>query len=159
MSVDTARFTTSLTPAQLLGVTHLFADDPRLASFEHADGDGTGRRWIELARTARVQVWGISWPTGSSTGWHDHGVAGGAFLTVRGTLTEHWWRQQEQIRTQGPGDGRPFTAAHIHDVRNTSPATAVSVHAYSPVLDQMNRYDLRSGELVAVGADRSGANW
>lgn len=159
MSLAPTLLTPALTPAQLLGVTHLFADDPRLSSFDGADGDASGRRWIELARTPRVQVWGIHWPTGSSTGWHDHGIAGGAFLTVTGTLTEHWWRDGQQVRTQGTGEGRPFTAAHIHDVRNDRGPSAVSVHAYSPVLEQMHRYELIDGRLVVTGVDRDGADW
>ena len=153
------RTSPALTPRQLLSITHLFADEPRLASFADADGDDSGRRWYQLARTSRVQVWGIYWPAGSATGWHDHGEASGAFLTVSGTLTEHWWRSGEQVRQQRPGVGRPFTAAHIHNVRNTSSEPAISVHAYSPVLDSMTRYDLRDGDLWVTGVDRDGDDW
>jgi hypothetical protein len=51
---------------------------------------------------------------------------------------------------------RSFGPRYIHDVRNTSTSSvAVSVHAYSPPLSAMTRYDLTPGGLVAAteGAD------
>jgi len=52
---------------------------------------------------------------------------------------------------------RSFGAHHVHDVRNSSAGSvAVSVHAYSPPLSAMTRYDLAPGGLVPIrteGAD------
>lgn len=56
------------------------------------------------------------------------------------------------------GAARSFGPGHIHDVRNSSAAPAVSVHAYSPPLTSMQRFDLAAGRLV-TGAAETGAQW
>ena len=44
---------------------------------------------------------------------------------------------------------RAFGPHHVHDVRNSSAGSvAVSVHAYSPPLSAMTRYDLTPGGLA-----------
>jgi cysteine dioxygenase type I len=44
----------------------------------------------------------------------------------------------------------------VHDVRNSAAGSvAVSVHAYSPPLSAMTRYDLTPGGLVAIGTERA----
>jgi hypothetical protein len=52
---------------------------------------------------------------------------------------------------------RSFGPHHVHDVRNSSAGSvAVSVHAYSPPLSAMTRYELTSSGLMPVrteGAD------
>jgi hypothetical protein len=52
------------------------------------------------------------------------------------------------------GKVRSFGPHYVHDVRNSSPGTvAVSVHAYSPPLSAMTRYNLTPGGLVTVGTE------
>ena len=52
---------------------------------------------------------------------------------------------------------RSFGPHYVHDVRNSAAGSvAVSVHAYSPPLSAMTRYDLTPGGLSPVrteGAD------
>jgi hypothetical protein len=48
------------------------------------------------------------------------------------------------------GGVRSFGPEYIHDVRNTSQAVAVSVHAYSPPLTEMTRYDLTGDGLIVL---------
>jgi hypothetical protein len=56
-----------------------------------------------------------------------------------------------RVRSVGPGLVRSFGPHYIHDVRNTSKdSVAVSIHAYSPPLTAMTRYDLTPGGLVAA---------
>jgi hypothetical protein len=43
-------------------------------------------------------------------------------------------------------------------VRNTSEAVAVSVHAYSPPLKEMTRYDLTGAGLVVLDTEAA-AQW
>ena len=43
-------------------------------------------------------------------------------------------------------------------MRNTSEAVAVSVHAYSPPLNEMTRYDLTESGLVVLDTE-SAAQW
>ena len=54
----------------------------------------------------------------------------------------------------GPGGTRAFGPRYIHDVRNAAAAAvAVSVHAYSPPIPQMTRYELTAGGLVKLATD------
>ena len=117
-------------------------------------------RWYERLRADdQYEIWLISWLPGQGTGFHDHGGSAGAFSVVWGTLEEH----QAATRPRAPGRPHRVTAArvsaggvrsfgpeYIHDVRNTSQAVAVSVHAYSPPLTEMTRYDLTGDGLIVL---------
>ncbi len=48
-------------------------------------------RWERVETGAGADIWLITWPVGSSTGWHDHGSASGAFVVLQGSLTEYVW--------------------------------------------------------------------
>jgi hypothetical protein len=51
------------------------------------------------------------------------------------------------------------TPRYVHDVRNSATGSvAVSVHAYSPPLSAMTRYDLSPGGLV-VAATEGEEDW
>ena len=63
------------------------------------------------------------------------------------------------VRSVTQGVVRSFGPHYIHDVRNTSKdSVAVSIHAYSPPLSAMTRYDLTPGGLVAAGTETA-ADW
>ena len=52
------------------------------------------------------------------------------------------------------GDVRAFGPRYVHDVRNSAAGSvAVSVHAYSPPLSTMTRYDLTPSGLAAAGTE------
>jgi Cysteine dioxygenase type I len=72
-------------------------------------------------------------------------------------ITQSSARPQLRVsRKVGAGGSRAFGPRYIHDVRNAATsALAVSVHAYSPPLPQMTRYDLTSAGLVKL--DTGGA--
>jgi hypothetical protein len=54
----------------------------------------------------------------------------------------------------GAGGARAFGPRYIHDVRNAAAAAvAVSVHAYSPPIPQMTRYELTAGGLVKLATE------
>src|SRR5665811_524199 len=118
-------------PAQLLRTAQLFASDPQLTSLvDHQSGE---RRWVELDSSPYLQIWLLSWPAGTGTGWHDHGESAGAFLTVSGTLGEQTAHGHRHIRrTLTAGQGRSFTPNHIQNVFNVGLETAFSVHLYAP---------------------------
>jgi rhodanese-related sulfurtransferase/mannose-6-phosphate isomerase-like protein (cupin superfamily) len=108
-------------------------------------------RWYEqLYQGPDFDVWAISWLPGQSTGFHDHGGSAGAFVVVAGSLEEH--RFGTPARVIDAGRPRAFGPDYAHDVRNTSPAPAISIHAYSPPLVEMNEYELDGNELVKRGA-------
>ncbi|NNG38574.1 cysteine dioxygenase family protein [Flexivirga sp. ID2601S] len=156
MTTLTHTVSTALTPRQLLSIAHLFTDEALRFGYDETSAE---RQWTALTTADQVQVWAIAWPPGSSTGWHDHGTAFGAFVTVRGSLREHAWHGYETISELDAGRGKHFTDKHIHDVRNESDEWAVSVHAYFPVLQEMSRYALVAGELVLTGVDTEGESW
>ncbi len=104
------------------------------------------KRWYErLYCGPDHDIWVISWMPGQSTGFHDHGESAGAFVVATGTLEEHRPGERTVIY---PGKPHVFGHDYAHDVRNVSIAPAVSIHAYSPPLDEMNEYELAGDQLI-----------
>lgn len=134
----------------------------RAGLLDGVDLTGTERTWRRLepdGPEVDAELWLITWPAGTGTGWHDHGSASGAFLTLRGRLTEHSWNGSQHVRTLEAGQGRHFGGSHIHDVVNDGLEPAVSLHAYAPSLAAMTRYELVRGRLVVAGVERRGDLW
>jgi predicted metal-dependent enzyme (double-stranded beta helix superfamily) len=145
-------------PAQLLRTARLFASDPELPTL--VDQDSRQRRWVELDSSPYLQIWLLSWPAGTHTGWHDHGESAGAFLTVSGTLLEQTLHGRRcKDRTLIAGEGRSFGPNHIHHVANVGVEAALSVHLYTPRLTTMARYALTQAGLQPKGVDKVGVNW
>ena len=119
-------------------------------------------RWYQLLeRNDDHEVWLLSWLPGQYTGFHDHGSSAGAFTVAQGCLAERTARHGRPHRRRlelAAGAARSFGPGHIHDVRNSSAVPAVSVHAYSPPLTSMQRFDLVAGRLV-TGAAEAGTQW
>jgi rhodanese-related sulfurtransferase len=104
-------------------------------------------RWYErLYLGPDHDLWVISWLPGQSTGFHDHGASSGPFVVATGILEEH--SAGERVRVVHPGQPRAFGPAYTHDVRNVSLAPAISIHAYSPPLSDMNEYELDGDRLI-----------
>src|SRR5436189_5763059 len=121
-------------------------------------------RWYErIHLDDSHEVWVISWLPGQATGFHDHGGSAGAFAVVWGTLVERrvvGARTTGQVLAKpiGAGGTRAFGPRYIHDVRNAAAASvAVSVHAYSPPLPAMTRYELTPGGLVKLDTEGAAA--
>ena len=107
----------------------------------------TERRWYErLYHGPDYDIWVISWLPGQSTGFHDHGASSGAFVVATGILEERL--PGERTRAIHPDQPRAFGPDYTHDVRNVSLAPAISIHAYSPPLSEMNEYELDGIRLV-----------
>jgi rhodanese-related sulfurtransferase len=107
----------------------------------------TEHRWYERQYLGPdYDIWVISWLPGQSTGYHDHGASSGAFVVATGILKEH--RPGDRSRVIRPRKPRAFGPEYAHDVRNVSLAPAVSIHAYSPPLSDMNEYELEGIRLV-----------
>jgi predicted metal-dependent enzyme (double-stranded beta helix superfamily) len=136
---------------------------------------GAGQRWyrrLELAEDR--EVWLLSWLPGQGTGLHDHGLAAGAFAVVQGRVRERTVAAQpgparRQVAAAGPGVLRQRTVAaggirsfgprYVHDVANVSAEPAVTVHAYSPPLTAMRRYELTESGLMRTGIERAEQDW
>ena len=123
----------------------------------------TGRRWYRCLELAGdYDVWLLSWLPGQGTGFHDHGRAAGAFAVARGRVREQTvaaGRGQARQRTVARGSIRSFGPRHVHDVANTSGEPAVTVHAYSPPLTAMRRYELTTSGLVFTATERAEQDW
>ncbi|WP_116950863.1 cysteine dioxygenase [Jiangella endophytica] len=109
----------------------------------HFDSDD---RWsVRLSSDPYTDVWLISWTQEQSTELHDHAGSLGALTVVSGVVTERFWTPSESgLRERRLRDGRGvgFPVGHVHDVVNTDPAPAVTVHAYSPPLTAMGYYEV-----------------
>lgn len=147
-----------LGPRQLAGVVRRLAADP--ADWLTRVRLNPAGRWYErIHLDGSHEVWVISWLPGQATGFHDHGGSAGAFAVVWGTLMERRVAGaaatgQVLARPVGAGGIRAFGPRYIHDVRNAAAAAvAVSVHAYSPPLPSVTRYDLTPGGLVKAGTE------
>jgi predicted metal-dependent enzyme (double-stranded beta helix superfamily) len=106
-------------------------------------------RWYRrLYADPFVDVWLISWATEQATELHDHAGSLGALTVVSGELEEQRWIATERgLRTRRirAGRGATFDLGHVHDVVNTAPRHAVSVHAYSPPLTATSYYTVDPG--------------
>jgi hypothetical protein len=122
-----------------------------------------GRWYEQLHLDASHEIWLISWLPGQETGFHDHGGAAGAFTVVLGALTESrvaggTAAGHVLAKPMRAGTTRSFGPRYIHNVRNSAASSvAVSVHAYSPPLSSMTRYELTSAGLVTLGTEAATA--
>jgi hypothetical protein len=104
--------------------------------------DPTRRRFEQLRRDGHVDIWVISWMSGHDTGFHDHDVSRGAVAVVAGEILEErlvLGGVPRELRHRA-GDVFDFEASHVHRMCQDSPASAVTVHAYSPPLWRMGAY-------------------
>ncbi|WP_281711227.1 cysteine dioxygenase [Dermacoccus nishinomiyaensis] len=144
---------TSFTDEQLMRVARLFASDESLAAHLDDLPDGGERRRVELASTPHLQMWAISWPAGSTSEWHDHGRATGAFVVVKGALREKRWVRGTTVSAiVEAGESRTFAGDLVHRTAPVGDAPALSVHAYAPSLVGARTYEMVAGSLVEIAA-------
>jgi hypothetical protein len=159
----------SAPPARLLGARQLADVVHRVAAspaewLPRVRLNPAGRWYERIHFDDSHEVWLISWLPGQSTGFHDHGGSAGAFEVVLGTLTERRVTGgvatgQVLAKPVGAGGSRAFGPRYIHDVGNgATGSVSVSVHAYSPPLPEMTRYELTPGGLVKLGTEAA-ATW
>ena len=123
----------------------------------------SGQRWFHrLELTQEYEIWLLSWLPGQRTGFHDHGDASGAFTVASGELRETLaapGSSRVRRRAAGQGSVTRFGGQHLHDVGNVSAAPAISVHAYSPPLSAMRRYQMTRSGLALLRTDRAELDW
>jgi predicted metal-dependent enzyme (double-stranded beta helix superfamily) len=130
------------------------------------------QRWLNLVRYTEesrwyhrlvadddYEVWLLSWLPGQGTGFHDHGGSSGAFTVARGALQE-WTapggRPNPSAATMAQGAARSFGPWYVHHVINASAQPAVSVHAYSPPLESMRRFEFSPDGQIRVTMESAG---
>jgi hypothetical protein len=124
--------------------------NPRLW-VQHVAGERPDRSYVRIYGTPELEVWVLTWPSGTSTALHDHGGSYGAFYVTRGCLAEQLPIDGALRRAVVPaGQSRAFDAGHVHDVGNPFGSPAVSVHVYSPPLCTQRYYDYVGGGLVEI---------
>ncbi len=147
-----------VSPAGLAGIVRRVTAQPEtwrgLVRFEPAE------RWYARIESGdEHEVWLLTWLAGQQTGFHDHGDSAGAFAVISGCLTERtapYWRPEASGRKLRSGSIRSFGSQFVHDVRNESTEAAVSIHAYSPPLTSMRRFEVTEhGRLRATAEERS----
>jgi len=121
-------------------------------------------RWYHrLAQDDDHEVWLLTWLPGQRTGFHDHCGSAGAFTVAAGQLRERTVRLGSAAvpvgRDLATGGVRAFGPRHVHEVVNASAAPAVSIHAYSPPLAGMRRYELTAAGLWLAAAPTAGERW
>lgn len=129
--------------------------------------DAEERYYTRLAREPEFEAWLLTWLPDQRTEWHDHGQSAGAFVTVRGSLTERY----AMVGRDGPprivphtrdlvaGSLRTFGRRHLHQVANLGLEPAVSLHVYSPALVRMNTYRTDGNQLRLASSQLAGLNW
>jgi predicted metal-dependent enzyme (double-stranded beta helix superfamily) len=110
------------------------------------------RIYTRLHLDENLEVWLICWSRLQDTGFHDHDGSRGAVAVVDGALAERRiaiGSVTPPTTVHGAGSTFSFGAAHIHDVSQTGPNVATSLHAYSPRLGQMGFYEVGAGGLLS----------
>ena len=144
-------------PALTRLVRELVQAEPLWRPFVRHD---PGQRYYQqLYRDPNLDIWLICWMEGQSTGYHDHDRSAGAVCVCEGTLSEDWFRVEEdgwvreRTREHGPGGSFDFDASDIHGVRHPGPGAspATSLHVYSPALWRMGHYEPGPRGMRRVG--------
>jgi len=129
--------------------------------------DPISRYYARLAKEPDFEAWLLTWVPGQGTEWHDHGGSAGAFVVVRGALTERHAtvsplaqpRIEPEPRVLSEGALRAFGTKHLHRVSNNGLEPAVSVHVYSPALVEMTTYAEDGPRLWEISSQLVGVNW
>jgi predicted metal-dependent enzyme (double-stranded beta helix superfamily) len=146
--------------AELRAVVHRIAtrQEEWLAAVRY---DAHERWYQRIERCDGYEIWLLSWLPGQHTGFHDHGSSAGAFAVAHGMINERsapGGLPTPSAVTLGPGAVRSFGPRYVHDVRNSHRRPAVSVHAYSPPLTRMRRFEVSPGGLIPA-EERKAGQW
>jgi len=129
--------------------------------------DPISRYYARLASEPDFEAWLLTWVPGQGTDWHDHGGSAGAFVVVRGALTERHATVsplapptvEPERRVLSEGSLRAFGTKHIHQVTNLGIEPAVSLHVYSPALVEMTTYAEDGPKLWEISSQLVGVDW
>ncbi len=106
--------------------------------------DSERRRFELVYEDDRMDAWVLSWMPGQGTGFHDHYASSVGLACVRGTVKEDRLcpGQPELEFHLRPGDTRQGGPGYIHRVQHAMGEPAVTIHVYSPRLDEVGQYRL-----------------
>lgn len=138
-----------LTIDELEVLARAIADRPGLwQSLVRADP--AQRRYELVYEDRRLDVWVLSWMPGQATGFHDHYVSGVGLCVAAGSVVEDQMvvDGEHVVRRLARGATRKGGAGYIHRVRHDAGVPAVTIHAYSPRLDEVGQYRLDAEGVV-----------
>ena len=145
--------------ANSLPLADLVATVAEVAANEHLwkplvtiPAPGRDRWWTRIRADQNVDVWLLTWLPGHTTELHDHGPSAAAFTVVSGKLHERraHWPAKPTARVLEPGSVAWISPGTAHDVTGTGSVPAISIHAYSPPLTEMNFFDSKGRVVRSV---------
>lgn len=109
------------------------------------------KRILIFAKKDPFQVLQMRWPLGSKSPMHDHGVSEGIIIVIKGKLFQKLYdfKTKKFIKKT---THEKYAIIHeypatIHVMGNAGRGTAISLHVYSPPLDNCCIYDLKRGKV------------
>ena len=96
----------------------------------------------------------LCWKPGQASPIHDHKGASCGVRIIQGNATETSFRWQgntlkaHSVTTMRAGEVCGSFDEDIHEIRNNGSENLVTLHVYSPYLDNINLYDLESGQVT-----------
>jgi hypothetical protein len=104
--------------------------------------DAERRRFELVYEDEDVDAWVLSWMPHQATGFHDHYVSSVGIACVRGVVREDWLRLGAPALEflLARGDTRSGGPGYIHRVQHAQGEPAVTIHVYSPRLDEVGQY-------------------
>jgi predicted metal-dependent enzyme (double-stranded beta helix superfamily) len=132
-----------LTPGELTEVAEAIAERPQIWEPLIRE-DPVQRRYELVYEDDRMDAWVLSWMPGQGTGFHDHYASSVGLTCVRGKVKEDLMRfgEPELALMLRPGDTRSGGPGYIHRVQHALGEPAVTIHVYSPRLDEVGQYRL-----------------
>ena len=96
----------------------------------------------------------LCWKPGQASPIHDHKGASCGVRVIEGTATETSYRWQDgrllpdRVTTMQAGEVCGSFDDDIHEIRNNGDGDLVTLHVYSPYLDNINLYEIESGKVT-----------
>ena len=96
----------------------------------------------------------LCWKPGQASPIHDHKGASCGVRVIEGVATETRFRLQgdrlveDGTSTMSAGEVTGSFDEDIHEIRNNGDTNLVTLHIYSPYLDNINLYDRETGEIT-----------
>ena len=107
-----------------------------------------------LAHGAQFYALVLCWKPGQASPIHDHKGASCGVRILQGTATETSFAWQgellvpQRVSVMQAGEVCGSFDDDIHEIRNNGSDNLVTLHVYSPYLDNINLYDLHSGKVT-----------
>ena len=123
-----------------------------LADYIHFSDERYSRNL--LAHGPQFYALVLCWKPGQASPIHDHKGASCGVRVIEGTATETSFRWDDgrlvpdRVTTMQAGEVCGSFDDDIHEIRNNGDENLVTLHVYSPYLDNINLYEIDSGKVT-----------